>query len=365
MATRTKRVKIHTNHSCNLKCMFCYYGESNCIKEREPTLKELIKQVDIAKNMGARDVDFSGGEPTIMKEFLELVNYTKEKGFRTICLITNGLRMSNYDYAKKVIDKGINDVLFSLEGYNDKTHDSLTRVPGSFKKINQAIENIKKLGVKCRINITVTKENYMHLEKFAKHILKYEPDAVNFIKFNPWDVALNKARELSPKYSEIAPHLKKAIDRLNSTVTKITVRYMPYCFMEGYEKHICNCFHNGYDSDEWWIPKIQYKMETASKFNVRKSVKRLLKNIPYILQLNWGAFSSFDNMVTNLVVKKLYVKAPQCKKCKYNLICDGIDKPYPKIYGTKEIIPVKGTKIRDFMLYRGPYLEKYDEKFGL
>ena len=105
-------------------------------------------------------------------------------------------------------------------------------------------------------------------------------------------------------------------------------------------------------------------LETKSKFNPKKTIKRLKKNIPYILRLNWKAFSSFNKMVTHLVVEKLYTKPQQCKWCKYYLVCDGIDKPYPAIYGASEIIPVEGEKIKDFMFARGKYLEKYNEKFG-
>ncbi|MEK6875336.1 MAG: radical SAM protein [Nanoarchaeota archaeon] len=364
MAKKTQRVKVHSNYSCNLKCRFCYYGDSKCIKEKDPSFEDLKKQLDIAKSMGALDVDFSGGEPTIRKDFPELVAYTKSKGFRTICVITNGLRMANKEYVKKVIDSGLNDILFSLEGYNSKTHDYLTRVPGSFEKINKAIKNAKELGVRVRINITVTKENYKYLENFARHILKFNPDAVNFIKFNPWDVALHEARGMSPKYSEIAPHLKKAIDILKPRIVKITVRYIPYCFMQGYEKHVCNCMHNQFDSDEWWIPKIQYRMETKAVINIRGPLKRILKNLPFIIRLEPSYFMSFDKFVLGIQLKKLYTKPNQCRKCKYFYVCDGIDKPYPKIYGAKEIIPVTGVKIKEPMFAREKYLENYNEKFG-
>ena len=173
MIKPTRRVKLHTNHACNLKCRFCYYGDSANIKCKEPTFEELKEQIKIAKNAGALDIDFSGGESTIMKFFPELISYTKNLGFRDICVITNGLRMSNKDYAKKLVDSGLNNVLFSLEGYNSKTHDYLTRVPGSFDKINKAIKNAKELGLKVRINITVTKENYKVLDRINRFTENY------------------------------------------------------------------------------------------------------------------------------------------------------------------------------------------------
>ena len=366
MIKPTRRVKLHTNHACNLKCRFCYYGDSANIKCKEPTFEELKEQIKIAKNAGALDIDFSGGESTIMKFFPELISYTKNLGFRDICVITNGLRMSNKDYAKKLVDSGLNNVLFSLEGYNSKTHDYLTRVPGSFDKINKAIKNAKELGLKVRINITVTKENYKVLDKFAKHILKYEPDAVNFIKFNPWDVAFSAAKELSPKYTEISPHIKKAIDILSPKVLKITIRYIPYCFMKNYEKHVCNCLHNKYDADEWFIPMIQHKMGKVSSSSMIKSnlLKKFIKNFKYILQVNPFYVRNFDDLVAQVVTKKMYTKPSKCKKCKYYRICDGIDKPYPKIFNTNEIIPVIGKKIKNPMIFREKYLEKYNEKFN-
>ena len=359
---KTKRVKIHSNNSCNLKCVFCYYGDSSCIKEKDPSFEELKEQLRIARKEGALDVDFSGGEPTIVPFFPELIAYTKKLGYRTICVITNGLRMSKEDYVKKLVDAGLNDALFSLEGYKSKIHDSLTRVPGSFEKINKAIKNVKKSGIRCRINITVTKKNYKDLEKFAKHILKYKPDAVNFIKFNPWDVALNSAKELSPRYSEIEPYLKKAIDILNKDVIKITVRYIPYCFMRGYEKHVCNYLHLKDDVDEWWIPNIQHKMGKNKKISFRKRLRQFVRNFPVLFKLSPRDFLSFNRFVTGIAINKLYVKPKQCKRCKYYPVCDGIDKPYPKIYGTKEVVPIGGRKIKDPMFARGKYLEAYEKK---
>jgi len=360
--TETRRIKIHTNNSCNLKCRFCYYGDSACIKEKDATFLELKKQLKIAKDLGALDVDFSGGEPTIVKEFPELISYAKLIGFRTICVITNGLKMSNKEYTKRLVDAGLNDVLFSLEGHNSKTHDYLTRVPGSFNKIIKAIKNVKDFGVKCRINITITKENYKVLDKFAKLILKFKPDAVNFIKFNPWGAALNSAKEMSPKYSNISPHIKEAIDILDPHVIKITVRYIPFCFMQDYEKHVCNYAHLKYDIDEWWIPSIQYKIHEKSFKYYAEFTQRVIKNIPNLLKVKPSL--SFDKMITRLAIKKLYTKPRQCKKCKYFYICDGIDKPYPSLYGTKEIKPILGNKIKDPMFFRGSYLEKYEKKYN-
>lgn len=361
MVTKNRKIKIHTNHACNLKCRFCYYGDSSCIKEKDPTLDELKFWLKKAKDNGAIDVDFCGGEPTLRADFPELLEYTRKIGYRIIGVTTNGQRMANLDYVKKLIKSGLNDALFSLEGYNAKTHDYLTRVPGSFDKIIKAIKNVKKEGIILRINSTVTKDNYKDLEKFAKLLIKLKPDSVNFIKFNPWDVALNQAKDLFPRYSEMAPYLKKAIDILNTKVEKVSVRYFPLCFMKGYERHVSNCTNLVWEADEWGLHSAQYNMSKKSLKYYAQLIRRLIKKIPIILKVK--PTLSFNKWFNEVTIKNLYTKLPECEKCSYNLICDGIDKAYPEIYGIKEIKHVPGKIIKDVMQFRGPYLDKYEKKY--
>lgn len=357
-----KKIKIHSNYSCNLKCRFCYYGDPAKIKEKDPSLEEIKNQLKKAHELGARDVDFCGGEPTLRPDFPEILKYTKFLGYRIISVTTNGQRMADKDYVKKLVESGLNDCLFSLEGYDSKTHDYLTRVPGSFNRIIQAIKSVKEIGITLRINTTVTKENYKVLEKFAELLVKLKPDSVNFIKFNPWDVACNSAGELLPRYSEMAPLLKKAIDILNPHVPKVSVRYFPMCFMQGYEKHVSNNLNLRWDIDEWGMHSTQYSMEKKSLKYYLKLMKKATKRIPLLLRVKPSL--NFNKWFTELTVKNLYIKLPQCKNCRYFYICDGVDRVYPEIYDTKEIVAVPGEKIKDPTFFRAPYLERYDKRYS-
>jgi hypothetical protein len=130
--------------------------------------------------------------------------------------------------------------------------------------------------------------------------------------------------------------------------------------MQGYERHVCNCQQLLYDSDEWGFHSAQFKMHKNSFKNYINTIKKIIKNIPYIIRIK--PTLSFENFITDLTNKKLYIQIFQCKKCKYSLICPGIDRPYPKIYGIKEVIPALGQKIKDPMFYRSTYLDEYEKK---
>ena len=71
--------------SCMFKCYFCSQGECKNnhmdIKLAKKTLKEL-------KKMGVRYITYTGGEPLLYKNIIELVKYGHNLGFTQI-LVSN------------------------------------------------------------------------------------------------------------------------------------------------------------------------------------------------------------------------------------------------------------------------------------
>jgi len=96
--------------------------------------------LDIASEYHIKDIDFSGGEPTIRNDFPELIEYASHLGFRTICVITNGTRIGDINYLKRLVDAGLNEVLLSVHGHDQKTHDFLVSSKGAFEKIRNTLE---------------------------------------------------------------------------------------------------------------------------------------------------------------------------------------------------------------------------------
>ena len=117
----TKRVKIVTGFKCNANCIFCYYKD----RLSQPNLSfEFIKRdIDFAFRHGIREIDLSGGEPTIHPRLSELIRYAKGKGIEKVCIITNGIALANRDYYQNLVDVGLDD----LGPQGDKTQ--LDRVP--------------------------------------------------------------------------------------------------------------------------------------------------------------------------------------------------------------------------------------------
>lgn len=336
----TRRARIFTGTGCNARCRFCYYYLTG-LHDFWPKEK-VISEINIAKRAGMRAIDFSGGEPTIHPNFLEFVKYAKSKGFEVICALTNGLRMENKDFVKKMVEAGINDVLFSVHGHNSEEHDYITQIPGSFEKIIQAIENFKEYDISFRVNCTVTNINYKNLDKHTKLYKKLGPRQVNFILFNDFELAKELTDQFAVKYSEAGQYIKKAIDILRGKIPYINVRYIPFCFMKNYEKYICDYPQKIYDPFEW-----------SQRMLIRLPSTGITPFWKYLGYLFYGFVKSHpkfnlrkDYLEDICVSMRLrdYVKPEICKSCKFCHICQGLEISYAKIFRINELKPVKTKK---------------------
>jgi len=351
----TKRVKIHTGYACDLRCKFCYYYDYP--QSHDPSTEKLKSFLDFAAKSGIEDIDFSGGEPTIRKDFPELLRYARKLRFKKICVITNGRMMADKDYTKSLVEAGLNEVLFSVHGSDKKSHEYLTQVPGSYGSLMKAVNNIKKLGVRFRTNTTINKINYKNMATFTKLFLKLKPAAVNFILFNPYYASPQQEVEMTAKFTETAPKLKKAIDALNPKIKKVTARYIPFCFMLGYEKHVCNSWQFKYDCDEW-LPRVQGRVEkvSAKKYYLYGAVDAVARFTTTLIPPAKSKINNFiDSAIINNFVSNYYIKPAACRNCAYRIICEGLKKGYERHFGSKELKTVKGELIEDPMHFRGNY----------
>lgn len=349
MLPLTKRVDIELGYSCNARCSFCYYLRSieTGGPKKDLSTDRVKRLLRFIRQKGIEVVDFSGGEPTVRKDLIELITYAKGLGFRSIGIITNGIVLANMDYARRLAEAGVDDFLFSLHGPDAKTHDELTNVPGSFERIIKSIQNIKQLRTKCRTNTVVTSYNYNKVEAITQLLVELEIPIINFILFNPVYETRNVAKEMIINYAQAAPFFKRAIDNYALKITKLTIRYMPFCLMENYEKYLVNTAQRQYDLDEW-----DYLIRTQ----VRNG--RLLTYIAlgiglFLLSRDLPMYTIDWNRIKQEGIRKFFefknkVKSLYCRECRYDKICDGVWKNYAKCNGFGKLKPITGgAKITD------------------
>ncbi len=242
----TKRSRLFTGYACNIKCEFCFYKDMKHVDIKD----KIDQQMLWGAIYGIEDWDISGGEPSILPYWFDILEDLKMMKFRNIACITNGYKFSDMEFIKKSKDLGMNELLFSLHGSNAKLHDKMTGVKGSYSKLTQAISNAVYIGVKRRINVVVTHRNYKDLPKIAKFVKHTKPVAFNLL---PFRLENSASKDNVVRYTDIVPYIKEAIDILSKfdDKMKIAIRYVPFCLFEGYEKYVAGYLQRAFDEYEW------------------------------------------------------------------------------------------------------------------
>jgi MoaA/NifB/PqqE/SkfB family radical SAM enzyme len=115
----------NSTRTCNLNCIHCYMDSEAKKYSGELTTEEAKQMIDDLADFKVPVLLFSGGEPLIRPDILELAEYAGSKGIRPT-LSTNGTLISR-EVAQRIKDIGVGYVGISLDGLrevNDKFRGS-------------------------------------------------------------------------------------------------------------------------------------------------------------------------------------------------------------------------------------------------
>lgn len=160
----------NVTRSCNLACRHCYAsalftgtapekpGEKlgTAPEKGELSHGEALRLIDSLSEYSVPVVLFSGGEPFMRKDVLELVAYAKKKGIR-VTFSTNGTLIDD-GVADRIAEIGVGYIGVSIDG-GEEVHDSFRGFKGAYKASIGAIRRLIARGVKTGLRVTLTKSN--------------------------------------------------------------------------------------------------------------------------------------------------------------------------------------------------------------
>ena len=122
---------IELTYGCNLNCVHCYNPTHKALPEELKT-PELYSLIDQFIELGSMNVLFTGGEPLVRRDALDVMRYAKQKGLQ-ILLFTNATLLTPEIIGElEAIQPA--QVSTSVYGITEQTYEAVTRVPGSFQK---------------------------------------------------------------------------------------------------------------------------------------------------------------------------------------------------------------------------------------
>jgi len=338
----TKRFDLNMGKRCNERCMFCYYLEEiesgNTRDRSTEQVKDILK---VGRKWGKTRVDLTGGEPSIRKDLPEIIAFAREIGYETVCMITNGLVTAKKEKLAEFVDAGLNDILVSLHAHDAETHDYLVKVKGAHAKVLRTLANARELGLDLRVNHVVTNLNYKHVSSLAEQVVGYRPRALNYIVLNPTRDAVNADRRLSITYHDVGEELRRMLDAYASRLPTINIRHMPFCMLEGYEKHVKTMWQLQYEKAEWdWCMDIIHKRGSVFMYAAAAAGMASMIRHPRLYQGTWRTRLNDALQYSRILNDRR--KPAECGRCDLRDICDGVPREHFADRGGVEVRPYTG-----------------------
>ena len=132
-ANHSCTILIEITERCNLTCPTCFAGSSPQ-HSHMMGLDEFTRQVDqlVAGGKSGSDmIQLSGGEPTIHPQFMEMIELLFDRGFKKVCINSNGIKLAQTAFTEKLakctgeVPAAELFVYLQFDGFEESTYEAL------------------------------------------------------------------------------------------------------------------------------------------------------------------------------------------------------------------------------------------------
>lgn len=178
-------LRISLTDRCNLRCIYCMpeHGVKSIPHESILTLEEVHKAIECASQLGIKHIRFTGGEPTVRKGLLSLIERTAQTpGIESVALTTNAILLPNM--AADLKAAGLSRVNISLDTLDAEQYRFITR-RGNLDDALKGVEAALSSGLSpVKLNTVVVRSLNQDLLSFARLTVD-APLHVRFIEYMP------------------------------------------------------------------------------------------------------------------------------------------------------------------------------------
>jgi MoaA/NifB/PqqE/SkfB family radical SAM enzyme len=247
-----RRLELHLTYTCPEKCVFC--SEEHRMKSYQKfpvTWGRVATVLRKHAERGVTNVHFTGGEPTIHKQFVRVLELAKKLNMRT-SIGTIGTMLARPDFAARAIPH-LDEALFSLHGPDAETHDALTRRPGSFETVTTAIRNTKRVNPDFRVfvNTVLTKHNASVLPQTVAYAESLGAELIVISNTTPEGGGDDHYAKLAVSLEELAQVLPRAASAVSTAVLRFFGT--PMCLLGDYW---------AWSNDLHWDPRVTTEWAT-------------------------------------------------------------------------------------------------------
>jgi len=155
-------VILEITDRCNLNCIHCYKSEGSQARKNGEELKfKTVKRlVADFKEMQVVGVQFTGGEPFLHEDLVEMLRESKKQGLKTE-VVTNGYKINESTIVKS--SRLIDGLFVSIDGTRE-THNQIRRTL-CFDSSLRVLREFSERGVYTTAIMTLNRLNYSDISR--------------------------------------------------------------------------------------------------------------------------------------------------------------------------------------------------------
>ncbi|MBU2979264.1 pyrroloquinoline quinone biosynthesis protein PqqE [Alteromonas sp. C1M14] len=173
-------------YACPLHCAYCSNPVNLTAKQDEIDLSHWLRVLTEAREMGAVQLGFSGGEPLLRKDLEQMVAHASELGFYTN-LITSGIGLTEKRLAK-LKEAGLDHIQLSFQAANAETNDLIGNRRHAFANKLEVAKLIKQYDYPMVLNFCLTAQNIDQIDDVLALSCELDADFVELatVQYYGW-----------------------------------------------------------------------------------------------------------------------------------------------------------------------------------
>ncbi len=183
-------LRISLTEKCNFRCQYCMPADGITLTARDKlmTLEERKTMLSIFSKLGINKLRFTGGEPTLSKDLVTLIDFaSNELNIKSIGITTNGSLLNTRSLGD-LKRAGLTSINVSLDSLSPERFATISRRDSKgLSKVLATIYASVSLGLKTKINCVLMRgTNDDELLDFVNLSKEFDIDC-RFIELMPFD----------------------------------------------------------------------------------------------------------------------------------------------------------------------------------
>ncbi|MCJ7544161.1 MAG: radical SAM protein, partial [Phycisphaerae bacterium] len=152
--------QIDLTNRCNMRCPICFANAGVTGVVCEPPYEQVVSQLQALRDLEPTPctaIQFTGGEPTLHRDFLRIVSTARDMGFSHIQTATNGILLADRRFAQQCAAAGLHTLYLQFDGVGEEPHRRTRNYPGLWQAKLATLDNCRATGMKVCLVPTILK----------------------------------------------------------------------------------------------------------------------------------------------------------------------------------------------------------------